>query len=255
MTRKLVSALAALVLAATVGSCTRSLPVSPSTDEVVIQTYAVPEGIDAADLVSDLRRSLQRGEEALGSVSLYPGGSLAVTAPASVQAGVAGLIATIAQAAPSTREPAKMVTVHYWALIARPVSKEGGQVDGTLAHVTGLQPVLHEIMAAQGSLQFDLLEQLQLVAADSRAQARGRRMQVEQRVVSGNGQPTMADIQIQLGSERGGIAHSVQTRVVLDPGRFVVLAQSGYKDVDRALPQGWDPTETMLYYVVSADVD
>jgi hypothetical protein len=43
--------------------------------------------------------------------------------------------------------------------------------------------------------------------------------------------------------------------VRLDSGTSIVLAQTGFKDTNHWLPVGWTDDDTMLFYVISADVD
>jgi hypothetical protein len=134
--------------------------------------------------------------------------------------------------------------------VGRPTSNESGRFGGMLAHDEGLQPVLREIMASQGPLEFDLIDHVQLTSAEQNASFSGRGMRVSQRLTTRGVGPLMVATSIHLS---GKAPYSIDTLVRLDPGKYVVLGQSGY---DGALPDGWQYDGTaQLYYVMSATSD
>ena len=75
-------------------------------------------------------------------------------------------------------------------------------------------------------------------------------MLVSQRVYSGP--VTLASVSVQVLSGRGGFDHGVESRVRLDPGKFVVLAQSAYNPKSGALPDGWGTSNDVMLFLVVA---
>jgi hypothetical protein len=227
--------------------------------EMQMRTYRVPEGLNTPEFRGDLSRSLTTGEQKLGTVQTLSDGTLLVTAPASVHEGIEDLVAEMSQrrsaepvAAPAT------VTISYWFLLGRP--REGGGVEvasPTLERNAAMRPVLEEIVGAQGGMQFELLEQLQLRSLDNGTHGaiRGRRISAEQRVMEHGGDERLADIKITIFGPRG-VRHTLESRIRLEPGRYVVLGQTAFND------KGDKPSaleslggDLMLYYVISSEID
>jgi hypothetical protein len=117
-----------------------------------------------------------------------------------------------------------------------------------------LQPVLNEIAAVQGPLEYHLIEQLQLTSlVGQEAEVAGKRVRVSQEVVDDRSAGRLADIIIRTSGERG-MLHNLVSRVRLESGKFIILAQTAYNGSRGALPSGWEPTEDlMLYYVIAPD--
>jgi hypothetical protein len=228
--------------------------------EMQIRTYQVPEGIDARQFRGYLADSLRTGEQNLGTVKNYPDGSLVVTAPVSVHDSIEDLLADMARRGPREPEPApSSVTLSYWFLLGRPVQ---GSLRPTLAspglrQSDGIQSVLDEIVKAQGGMEFRLLEKLRLKSLDSgdRAEIRGRRIAIAQKVFSHDSEERLADIKVTIFGSRG-VQHSLESRIKLEPGRFVVLGQTAYNGAGHDI-EGLDTEseDLMLYYVISSEID
>ena len=120
-----------------------------------------------------------------------------------------------------------------------------------------LRPVLDEIVDAQGGMEFHLLERVRLSSLDNNdpAEVRGRGVVVRQVVTSDGSGKHLADIRIHMSGRRG-VLHTLESRIKLEPGRFIVMGQTAYNNRDAELPSFEDDDErVMLYYVVSAQAD
>jgi len=163
----------------------------------------------------------------------------------------------LGQRAPEPVAPQRAISIRYWIMIARSTAEPGDPVrvaSEILREAKALQPVLKELTGAMGPMEFSLLEQLRLSSIDGNipAKIRGRKFNIEQRVLNENG---IAFADLRLGSHgTHGILHSLDTRVRLESGKFVVLGQSAYNSRDGGLPQGWSPSdEPLLFFVISID--
>jgi len=249
-----VAALLAALLA--IAGCRGEPKDTGATAELEIRAYTVPEGMDAEQLRDRLRGSLSTGGQDFGTILTYPDGSLVVTAPASVQAGVEALIERMKASGPSTMSEPKTVAIDYWLVVGRPdaAGTKSGEVEDR--DLRELSTALEQIQEFQGPLAFRVLEKLRLTSASSGGPSRmtGRFAQVEQRVLLGpessNELPwrryAFADIRIDLPG------HSIATRVKLDTDSKIVLGQTGLGP--RAFPvlNAKDDENLMLFYVLSA---
>jgi hypothetical protein len=244
-----------VVLSGCVGSCVGGAAEDPQ--EMQIRTYAAPEGRDVDEIRDYLNQTLYNKDRDVGQVLSGPDGTLVVTAPASIHDGIKDLIEQMAQRGPRQAEPAPAsVTITYWVVLGRPI--EGGPeiASPVLRENEQLVPVFDEIVRTQGGMSFSLLEQLQLTSLDNgnRAEVRGRQVSAGQKVMTHESGPRLADIQFSIAGKRG-VAHTLESRIKLEPDRFVVLGQTAYNS------HGVGPTEDdgeddrMLYYVLSSRVD
>lgn len=258
--RKTLTPLVILLAATTLllGGCRGGKDLDPH--EMQIRTYRAPEGVDARQLRSYLAGSLNTGEQSLGTVKTYPDGSLVVTAPLSVHEGIEDLLNEMARRGPRQPEPAPAsVTISYLFLLGRPVAGKAHATEATpaLRQDKEIQPVLDEIVKAQGGMEFHLLEKLRLKSLDSgdHAEIRGRRVAVQQKVFSHESADRLADIKVTIFGSRG-VQHTLESRVKLEPGRYVVLGQTAYNGQGHDI-EGLDTEseDLMLYYVISTALD
>jgi hypothetical protein len=257
--RRIGIAIAAMAAIGLLGSCMGSRPDRDDTQGVELRTYVVPDGFDTRELRRYLSASLTSGETVLGTAVEYPNGMLAITAPPGVHQGVERLLADLERRGPGAANEAQdSKTLRYWAILGRPIDGQQGAIASSspMLRATGpLRPVLDELTGTYGPMHFGLLEALGVtsVASGDNSSVRGRHMLVQQRVFP---KPhTLADIQVQIFRVHGGVSHSVESRVRLEPGKFVVLAQSAY-DPDGGLPVGWKPSDdTLLFLVIAEQAD
>ncbi|UCF68208.1 MAG: hypothetical protein JSV80_02585 [Acidobacteriota bacterium] len=250
--------IALLILFLFAPSCTQQAV----SDEAALElrSYSVPDGFDVQQLREYLQSSLSRGETRMGTVVAYPDGRLVVTAPPGVHRGVEQLMRDLKKTGPRASEPvASMVAVRYWAVIARPAAVGTRQTinfapDSPYASEP-LRVVLEELVATQGPLEFSIVEQVRLTSLDQgdRSETRGQRLQIKQRVLQTDAGAPVADISIaSFGSK--GITHSLETRVRLETGKYIVLGQTAYNPRGGGLPAGWSPSDgILLYYVIAAE--
>jgi hypothetical protein len=225
-----------------------------------LRTYTVPEGFSQDEWSNTLRKAFQVGETRIGSVTPGPSNTLVVTAPRNVHLGIQALVKDLIARGPVTAP--ESVSVNYWILLARPL--EAGATESPVriapdqrSRMEILEPVLDQIAAVQGPLEYHLLEQLQLSSADANQSSdlRGRLVSVSQRVMDDGRAGWLADIDISMSGSHG-VLHNVRSRVRLEPGKFVILGQTAYNGKNGPLPGGWDPfDDLMLYYVIARDSD
>ncbi len=228
---------------------------------MVIRTYEVPEGFDAQEWAKSLNRALYVNDaNKVGEVEIGPGNTLIVTAQQSSIAGVEHLIKTFQQAKPSQTVAEASVAVEYWTLVGRPVDDSGEKIriaSKRLARQDRLRPALQQIVQRQGAMEFILLEQLRLTSLSPSRQASvdGRFMQVHQSVTSARDGQHTADIKIQMVSSKG-YRNSIESRVKLIPGQFIVMGQSAINGQDYSTIRPIDDSDgLMLYYVISSEID
>ena len=244
--------LAALVI---VAACGRDSSGDP--EDVELMSYAVPEGYNAREWRDMLRGALTLGDHKIGGVRLGPGNTLVVTAPRSVQAGVEKLLKELESRGPIAGPTHESVSVNYWVLVGRPLASgdPGSPVrigSGRRISLEKLSPVLDQIASAQGPMEFHLLEQLTLTSIDDQqsAEIRGRYVRLNQRVMKDDAGQRLADISLSIPG------HQVESRVKLDPGKFVILGQTAFNAQRGSVPAGLNQAEDlMLYHEISADID
>jgi hypothetical protein len=255
MTRKsiwLACALGLVLLLLTAG-CPKGSSDSGGSEEMEIRSYTVPKGLDEKELASKVAASLRKGDDTLGRVTSFGDGTLVVTAPASLQKGVGELMERLARAGPATPAPTLTVTIDYWLVLGQPAAGPEGAAAGQpdAKGLSEVAPALEEIRKAQGPMRFRLLEKQRLTSLvpGDPSRMRGRYAEVDQDVRTlGSGQ-VLADVRIGVESAR------IATRVKLEPGKLIILGESGFRG--GSIP-GVDPTgkaeDLMIYYVLSADI-
>jgi hypothetical protein len=222
MTRTLLAALFALA------SCT-SAREAPKEPELQLRSYKVPPGA-AQQLRAVIRAALfLEKDRSIGSAQVTSDGQLLVLGAPAIQKGVEQLVADYpARGAPPSIE------LTYWLVRGKP---------GNAA----ARPELQEIAAALAALpepkrDFELVERLRLTSMSAEhAQVEGRLLRIQQNATL-VGDRVVADLNIN-SAKSGG--NKVETRVQLQPGQLLVLAEMG-----AAEGQG----EGEVFYVVRASV-
>lgn len=251
VTMAVLLALAAVALP--IAGCRGGGATASAQDEVVIRAYDVPEGVDSGRLATYVQASLGRDESARGTAVDYHTGTIVVTAPESVQRGIAAVIAEVAKTAGPPKSAPTSYAVRYWVLLARPATG-GPKVAAELRNDADAKSAIDAIVAAQGPMEFAPLERARLESVEGYdATFRGRKLDIHQRVVTVPAGGILAKISLALvGSS--GLQHSLETWARIDPGKVVVLGQSAYNAKGGVLPDGWrDPDDVSVYFVLSSD--
>jgi hypothetical protein len=243
-----IATVALLVLAAvSLGLIGRVVP-DESTEPVELRTYSVP-----AQQQEEIRRMLRSALESegnrVGRVSAGPSGTVLVVAPPRIQRGVEAILGDLKKLESPPPQPAP-VKIVYWILVGRPLASASAPFTFTGGRPPGaIEPVLREIATAQGPTEFAMLEQLEVTSME-RAEIGGHAFRVHQRTTRA-GDRVVADVSIAF--LRGG--NKFDSRVVLDPKRVVVLAQSGYDGKAGRIFDAESDANVTLYYVMAADLD
>lgn len=219
-------------------------PTPPPPNPPVLATYEAPGPI--ADKVAGVLRLLvAEGENPLGRVASLPGGRIVVVAPASIQDGVRNFLETVRNG--PVPPPPAAVRLRYWLVLGRPAAQPAG-----LERLGEAAPAMEAVMGATGPLDVRLLDRVELISLENKhGMAQGRRSEITQRVArTENG--FFADLRI-------GTRARLDTRVLLEPGKLVVLGQVGYDEREAAEIFGEAPDAATaaqgatLFHVVQAE--
>lgn len=224
-----------------------------STDEnqpLIVRSYEVkPEIAQEMRVALESAIALGRNNHPVGHVTLSPNGRLLVTAPESVQRGVASILEEVAH---QELTPTPSINFEVWL-----VSAQSG-VPNADAAVAEVEPALTEIAKIKGATRFDIWEKLSTrVRAGQRSKISG--MHASMMVVpsmrrSGTAEPMIAaEVEIVSNPRRSPSAGDARigTQVELRPGELLVLGQSGF-EIDTNNPQSAAPQQ--LYYILRASL-
>ncbi len=221
------------------------------SEAAVLRSYEVKPEV-AAEISNALRTALAVNGVSYGQVTLSPGGQLLVTAPPSVQQGVAKILEDIA-----SRKPPSTPTIRFeaWLVVASP----GNRADSP--NLKELEPALAAVEKSQGSMRFELLEKLSAQArSGQRSQIQGQHaaMEVNTSLLRDSKDQPVIAARIQLhqldfspgipnamrgsGLEARGLGLEAQTE--MRPGELLVVGQSSLSD--KSAP------DRELYYIVRA---
>jgi hypothetical protein len=223
-----------------------------SPEAAVLRSYEVKPEV-AVEISNALRMALSTGKDGApyGQVTLSPNGQLLVTAPPSVQQGVAKILEDIA-----TRKPPSTPTIRFeaWLVAAAP----GERVDSP--NLKELEPALRAVEESKGSMRFELLEKLSTqVRSGQRSEIQGQRSTMEVNTSirrDSKDQPVIAArIELQLLPSSAGEFNSsnvftpgrgsgLEAQTEMRPGELLVVGQSSLSD--KSAP------DRELYYIVRA---
>ncbi len=215
----------------------------------LLQSYDLPKGHEKRAF-GMLRSVLASGDDAIGRISMGPGGKAVILAPASIHAGIAQVIQELA--AVPTEQAVLAIRLDFWLVLGR-------QSEASMIEIPELAPVLTSLVEAQGPMRFTLLEKVSLLSGDGeRASGNGRVLWVEQNTSLVENGAVMVELNLHANRQVEGRASQVQklnTRLVLAPERTVILGQVGVEDVmhlrgGSELQVG--AAEGTLFYVVRA---
>ncbi len=220
-----------------------------------LRTYAVAPELKA-EMLRMLRLAVERGT-GLGWVTDGPGDTLIVVAPARIQSGIADMLD-----AGFTPSPApSSVKLTYWLLVGRPLDTGNEPASFRVAgsrRLNHLEPVMTQLVAAQGSSEFALLEEIQVLSmVQDQGQATGKTAQVEQTVTQA-GERIVAYVSIALPTTR----YSFESQVSLRPEQYLVVGQVGLDDSQVGFfrpdvgpfPDSRAEDDLTLYYVMMAEL-
>jgi len=179
--------------------------------------------------------------------ALSPDGQLVVVAPDTIQAGVKQLIDKMA----TRKVPAPAsVEVTYWLVVGRPAAKMA-----IPAELGAVKPSLGTVMKAGGTpMEFALLERLRVRSlADRTGSTQGVYARLRQ-TVSFVGGRIVGDLDISV--KRGKSRSQLETRVVLDESKQLVLGEAGFEPPADLWPlrTGTTKTRSTIYYVIQTKV-
>ena len=187
----------------------------PAAPELVIRTYAVPDG-QQNKLTSVLRRLIGTGEAAQGRVVQAPGNRVVVAAPAQLQESVGLLIKELAEPSKEARAP-QSLAFDYWVVLGQSAEKTDA------SGVPAIADALVAVTQSDGPMAFRLVEQLSTVSLDSEeAEINGQWTRVSHTATA-----TESTILANLEIEAPGRS-KVRTVVQLAPDQRLVLGQMGF---------------------------
>jgi hypothetical protein len=218
------------------------------SEAVVLRSYEVKPEI-AMEVSNALRTTLAGGKDGVpyGQVTLSPSGQLLVTAPPSVQQGVAKILEDVA-----SRKPASTPTIRFeaWLVAASP----GDGIDSP--NIKELESALRAVEESRGSMRFELLEKLSTqVRSGQRSEIQGQRSTMEVATSlrrDSKDQPLIAArIELHLlnfapgyFNPGGGGGPGLEAETEMRPGELLVVGQSSLSD--KSAP------DRELYYIVRA---
>jgi hypothetical protein len=207
-----------------------------ATNDMVLQSYSVPEGY-AGIMASALSRSMAIGDEKVGRVIETPDGQIIVVAPESVQAGVSKLIDQLNDSKPPLRTPTN-IRMDYWL-----VHGTRAEAASTTYPAPVLAETLDAVQQAEGPMDFALYAHKVLTSLDEeRARISSDGLFIEQEASwSAAGGAITAEVAIDAAGGTG-----MRTDIRLQPGQVVVLGEVA--DI-----AGDQPFDT-LYYIISPSV-
>ena len=214
-------------------------------ESIELRTYRVPPARQE-ELIEMLYEALGMGTEApIGRAAKGPGGSLLISAPYRIHAGLEEVMSADFDPIQASRP----VTLTYWFLAGRPLDNVEGSATSSVVgrQVPVLEPVLQTIADAQGSTEFALLEQFQLSALNRHSYAVGRLGRVTQSAAR-SGDQVVANVQAAVAG------HEFYSRIVLEKGQFLVLGYVGLdkRNLEESLRNEFEDFST-LYCVMTAD--
>lgn len=218
-----------------------------------LRTYDVaPEHQD--DLQRVLRQVLGSGETRLGRVTAGPGGTFIVVAPESIQTGIRNMLSNGFAPSPAPTQ----VKLTYSLLLGRPVDSGA---EPAIYSVSGprslryLEPVMTQLVAAQGSAEFTLLEELQVLSmVQDQGQASGKFARVEQTVTQA-GEQMVAYVAVSMLNNQ----YMFSSQVSLRAEQYLVVGQAGldgrrFGPAFEPFPNSLPGEDLTLYYVVRAEL-
>ena len=215
------------------------------SDVLEFRAYQVPQGFED-DLVGILGSLFRKGEEQIGRAIAGPSGVVLVTAPASIHTGIDKFIHDLQMNKIALGERSA-IELKYWFVVGRPADDTDSTVMIHDSRLGEVRPALEAIAKEQGAMEFALIERLRIVSNNGeRGQADGQHSGAEHNISTGpNG--IVGDFSIRIKHGQG----SIRTRMTMQPGQFVVLAESAYG-------RAWGPFKNNLeqlsiYYVVRAE--
>lgn len=231
----------ALLMGFAMVGCERAPDVRPGPEPLVLRSYAAPgRAQELADILNKLM-VLYEGDNQrrVGNARVAPGEQVLVLAPASVQEGLAEVIA--AQLEGSAEVPPAQIAMSYWFVAARPVQGEP-QYGSRLEEV---RPVLEDLAEVDGAQEFSLYERIDL------RQASGLRTRTEspKATIHQNASLSGRSVVVTLTAELSRGGNRVVTGLNLENGQFLVLGQAS---LDTQQPGLSSLEGSTLYIIVRA---
>ena len=241
-----------LALCSIFASCGRQTAApADGTVAIELRSYEVPP-----EQQDDLREMLQSAlstDDGRFLVTNGPGGTLLVTAPARIQEGIEQVLNRDFDVPPSSSQ----ATLTYWFVVGRQgdPSQTPPPFSVVGRPIPQLEAVLAQIANTAGTTEFSLLERVQLTSMNQKqAQAYSKYGIVRQQTAR-SGEQVVVDVDISLDTltqSAGRSPYGVNSRVMLAPGQFLVLGQTGLGGtLPDAFPTARGGSDLTLYYVMS----
>lgn len=224
-------------------------PTPASTNAVVplrLASYEVPknQGSQVQQILARVFSGVK--DKVAARAALSPDGQLVVVAPEGIHGGVKKLIEKMAKRKPP--QPAS-AEITYWLVVGRPAPKPSYATD-----LTRVKSALQAVTSSQGPMEFALLERLRLrTLADHHGRTRGTHADLRQ-TVSLVGGKVVGDLYISVNGPKG--ESKLETRVVLDPSKELVLGEAGYRPPADLWPlrTGTANKPSTLFYVIQTRI-
>lgn len=203
-------------------------------EPLVVDVYSVAPGM-GDQIESSLGYLLSGGENGTGKVTTLPNGHIAVSAPESMQPGIAELVKKIAESGPvETRQ----VRIRQWLIEGSPA--EQTTFPETLA---SLEAELRDLAATAGNMAFERLDTSQHIVLDgkhSNLTSKLLNSSLRARIEAGR---ILADV-----STRAPRLGRVNTEFSVESGQRLVLAQVGKPDAEG------EDTDKLIIFVFQAEI-
>jgi hypothetical protein len=153
--------------------------------------------------------------------------------------------------------PPSPVSMTYSFIAGRPVDRAELASDSPYS-IAGerkmgkLEPALAQISAAQGPMEFSLLEQIQLTSiGHDRAENSGTLASAAQRATMVTQDGIVAEVVLRFGDQ-----NHLRSQIMLEPEQLLVIGQTGFTNHQlEPFGRGKSSRGAMLYYVVTANLN
>lgn len=205
-------------------------------DPMVLEVYPVGSGMgDQIESALDYLLSGSVSENRIGSVQSLPNGHIAVSAPASMQPGIAALIEQVAESGPAET---RQIRIHQWLI-------EGTAAERTSlpSNLASLEAELRDVASSAGDMVFERLDTSQHITLDGKPlEFTGKLLNstLRARIVN---KSVLVDI-----STRAPMLGRVNTEFSVKSGQSLVIAQLGKRESED------QDAEKLIIFIFRAEI-